>query len=65
MQKQYVVSGRYQARYPNGYHTGEIGISAQVLAKSKRAAKKAVSKKTIKTHGYVQFDWLDVQTRVV
>lgn len=60
MQKQYYVSGRYQARYPNGYHTGEVGISSRIRAKNKRAAKKAVGRKAMKTHGYVQFNWVDV-----
>lgn len=65
MQKQYYVSGRYQARYPNGYHTGDIGISTRVQAKNKRAAKKVVSKKAIEDHGYVQFNWLNVDARQI
>jgi hypothetical protein len=65
MQKQYYVRGRYQARYPNGFHTGDIGISARVQAKNKQAAKKAVSKKTMKEHGYVQFNWLNVDCKQV
>jgi hypothetical protein len=65
MQKQYYVSGRYQARYPNGYYTGDIGISAQVKAKNKQAAKKAVSRKAMEDHGYVKFDWLDVAARKI
>ncbi|MCP4428350.1 MAG: hypothetical protein GY803_28005 [Chloroflexi bacterium] len=65
MRKQYHVSGQYLARYPNGHHTGMIGISAQVRAKNKRAAKKAVSQEAIKTHGYVRFNWLDVDASQV
>ena len=65
MQKQYYVSGRYQARYPNGYHTGDVGISAHIKAKNEQAAKKAVSKKVMKDHGYVQFNWLNVDARPI
>jgi hypothetical protein len=65
MQKQYYVSGRYQARYPNGYHTGDVGISARVQAKNKKAAQKAVSKKAMEEHGYIQFNWLNVDARQV
>ncbi len=65
MQKQYYVSGRYQARYPNGFHTGDIGISARVRAKNKQAAKKAVGKKAMKEYGYVQFNWLNVDCQKV
>jgi len=61
MRKHYYVSGRYQARYPNGHHTGLIGISARVQAQNEKAAQKAVSQKAMKTHGYIKFDWLDVQ----
>lgn len=63
MQKQYYVSGRYQARYANGYYTGDIGISARVKAKSEKAAKKVVSKKAMKDHDYIQFNWLNVDAR--
>jgi len=65
MNKQYYVSGNYQARYPNGYHTGEAGLSTHVTAKSKRAAKKAALHKAMKLHGYIQFDWLDVKAQQV
>lgn len=65
MQKQYYVSGRYQARYPNGYHTGDVGISAHIKAKNEKAAKKAVSKKVMKDLGYVQFNWLNVDARPI
>jgi hypothetical protein len=65
MQKQYYVSGRYQARYPNGYHTGDVGISARIQAQDKEAAKKAVSEKAMKEHGYVQFNWLNVDARQI
>ncbi|MCB9420103.1 MAG: hypothetical protein H6667_09875 [Ardenticatenaceae bacterium] len=65
MQKQYYVSGRYQARYPNGYHTGDIGISTHIQAKNEEAAKKAAQEKAIKEHGYVQFNWLNVNARQI
>ena len=65
MQKQYYVSGRYQARYANGHHTGLVGISARVQAKNKQEAQKTVSKKAMKTHGYIKFDWLDVNTNKI
>ena len=65
MQKQYYVSGRYQARYPNGYHTGDVGISARVQAKNMQAAQQAVSEKAMKEHGYIQFNWLNVDARPV
>jgi hypothetical protein len=65
MQKQYYVSGRYQARYPNGYHTGDVGISARIQAQDKEAAKKAVSEKAIKDYGYIQFNWLNVDARQI
>ncbi len=61
MQKQYHVSGRYLARYPNGHYTGKIGISTQVLAKNKREAKKSAIRKAMEINGYVQCNWLDVQ----
>ena len=62
MQKHYYVSGRYQARYPDGHHTGLIGISARVQAQDEQEAQQTVSQKAIKTHGYIKFDWLDVKT---
>ncbi|MEJ2747459.1 MAG: hypothetical protein P8183_06075 [Anaerolineae bacterium] len=65
MQKQYYVSGRYQARYPNGYYTGDIGISARVKAKNEQAAKKEVSRKAMKELGYTQFNWVNVDARQV
>ena len=60
MRQQYHVSGKYIARYPSGHYTGEIGISANIRAKNKRAARKAVRRKAIATHGYIQFNWVDV-----
>ena len=65
MNRQYHVSGLYQARYPNGFHTAQLGISTNVLAKNKKAAKKAVTKKTMDMHGYVQFNWLNVEAKPV
>lgn len=65
MQKQYYVSGRYQARYPSGYYTGDIGISTCVKAKNKQAAKKAVGQKAMKELGYVQFNWVNVDARPI
>lgn len=65
MQKKYCVNGRYLARYPNGHHTGLIGISARVKASDKRAAQKLVSRKAMKTHGYVRFDWLEVDANQI
>ncbi len=65
MNRQYHVSGLYQARYPNGFHTGQLGISTSVLAENKKAAKRAVSKKAIAMHGYVQFNWLNVEAKPI
>jgi len=57
MNNVYRVSGCYSAKYPDGRYSGKIGLGATVIAKNKREAKKMVANQTIKTYGYVGFQW--------
>lgn len=57
MNNVYRVSGSYLAKYPNGQYTGKIGLGATIAAKNEREAKRLVANQTIKTYGYVGFQW--------
>jgi hypothetical protein len=57
MNNVYRVSGRYLAKYPDGKHSGKIGIGATVLAKDEKEAQKLVANRTIATYGYIGFTW--------
>lgn len=63
MKQVYHVTGKYLARYPDGHYTGDIGISADINAKSPKNAKTLIAQKTANTYGFVDFKWLSVSVK--
>lgn len=61
MSEEYVVHGRYLARYPNGYYSGEVGISTRVEADDIEVAKASAAAKAKAFYGYTDFRWITVQ----
>lgn len=47
MDREFVVNGRYLAKYPDGRYSGEVGLCTHVKAPDKSAAVKQAMQKTI------------------
>lgn len=65
MDREFVVNGRYLAKYPDGRYSGEVGLCTHVKAPDKSAAVKQAMQKTIFFHGYVNMEWIAVEVKDV